>query len=157
MFPPKEQTFVVTLQKQRQNIPWGISVVGGVDQGGPITITKVLPGSPGDKKLKEGDEITKIEDYDARDITHLNVYYLFQKAGTSIKLAIKRKANATKVWSSRAPAAVHQSSNPRSHISDLLPSASIKFAHQNNPSYSNVFKVLNIDDDGDAEQVKNQV
>lgn len=41
MFPPKEQTFVVTLQKQRQNIPWGISVVGGVDQGGPITITKV--------------------------------------------------------------------------------------------------------------------
>lgn len=49
-----------------------------------------MRGSPGDNKLINGDEIRKIGDYDARDITHQNVYNLFQKAGTAINLVIRR-------------------------------------------------------------------
>lgn len=47
-------------------------------------------GSPAQGELMRGDIITKIEDYDSRDIRHADAQSLFKLAGNSIKLVVHR-------------------------------------------------------------------
>lgn len=50
----------------------------------------MTPYSPAEAELVRGDVITKIEDYDARDLTHQDAQRLFMQAIDQIKLVIRR-------------------------------------------------------------------
>uniref|UniRef100_A0A336K3Y5 CSON010098 protein n=1 Tax=Culicoides sonorensis TaxID=179676 RepID=A0A336K3Y5_CULSO len=87
---PKLHEFLVTLYRRDENCPWGIRLVGGSDLNAPLIITKVSLNSPASEELLRGDVITKIESYDARDLTHLDAQKLFKQATTQIKLVVRR-------------------------------------------------------------------
>ncbi|XP_063700357.1 PDZ and LIM domain protein 3 isoform X2 [Culicoides brevitarsis] len=87
---PKLHEFLVTLHRRAENAPWGIRLIGGSDLNAPLIITKVSPNSPAAEELLRGDVITKIEEYDARDLTHQDAQRLFTQAQSQIKLVIRR-------------------------------------------------------------------
>ncbi|XP_058465903.1 uncharacterized protein LOC131439191 isoform X2 [Malaya genurostris] len=51
---------------------------------------QVQVNSPAQKELLRGDIITKIDQYDARDLTHSDAQNLFRNAGGEIKMTIRR-------------------------------------------------------------------
>ncbi|XP_043268327.1 PDZ and LIM domain protein 3 isoform X2 [Venturia canescens] len=79
----KKHTVVVKLRRDR-NRPWGIRIAGGADLGTPIIVTR----SENDA-LQKGDVIKKIDDYDARDVRHVDAQYLLQNS-ESVKLVVER-------------------------------------------------------------------
>ncbi|KAG4077421.1 hypothetical protein HA402_002848 [Bradysia odoriphaga] len=109
---PKLHEFAVLLVRDGKQTPWGIRLVGGSDLDTPLIITKVQLGSPAHGELMRGDIITKICDYDARDLTHLDAQNLFKSAANSIPLVVHRdnKLNAT-----------HNISNGSSRCSSAVP------------------------------------
>ncbi|XP_055382674.1 PDZ and LIM domain protein 4 isoform X2 [Condylostylus longicornis] len=86
---PKLHEFVVILQRDG-NVPWGIRLVGGSDLDTPLIITKVQCGSPAFGEVLRGDIISKIGEYDARDLRHEDAQMLFKTAGNSIRLVVHR-------------------------------------------------------------------
>ncbi|EEB12490.1 conserved hypothetical protein [Pediculus humanus corporis] len=147
MFTSKEQILTVSLQRRNGNVPWGISIVGGSDQDSPLIVSKVLVGSPCEKKLLVGDEIKKIEDYDARDVTHRTALILFNKAQNTIKLVIK---------SPKSYESFPIASNPET---PRIGNFSLSFPQKNEYEsvYFDAYKNFNGSDDNEAEIVKNQV
>nr|XP_029735950.1 PDZ and LIM domain protein 3 isoform X6 [Aedes albopictus] len=87
---PKPHDFLVTLQRSSPQVAWGIRLVGGTDLNAPLIITRVQVNSPAQKELLRGDIITKIDQYDARDLTHNDAQNLFRNAGNQIKITIRR-------------------------------------------------------------------
>ncbi|XP_062544232.1 PDZ and LIM domain protein 7 isoform X3 [Armigeres subalbatus] len=87
---PKPHDFLVTLQRRSPQIAWGIRLVGGTDLNAPLIITRVQVNSPAQKELLRGDIITKIDQYDARDLTHNDAQTLFRNAENQIKITIRR-------------------------------------------------------------------
>ncbi|XP_038116169.1 PDZ and LIM domain protein 7 isoform X5 [Culex quinquefasciatus] len=87
---PKPHDFQVTLVRSSPQIPWGIRVVGGTDLNAPLIVTRVQVNTPAQKELLRGDIITKIDQYDARDLTHHDAQNLFRDAGNEIKVTIRR-------------------------------------------------------------------
>lgn len=55
-----------------------------------MLLKQVQVGSPSQGELYRGDVITKIEDYDSRDLRHDDANYLFKNAGNRIKLVVQR-------------------------------------------------------------------
>lgn len=51
---------------------------------------KVQPDSPAQKELLRGDIITKVEDYDARDLRHEDAQLLFRTQDNKIRLVVRR-------------------------------------------------------------------
>lgn len=47
-------------------------------------------GSPAQGELLRGDVITKIGDYDARDLQHIDAKNLFKSAGNTIQVVVQR-------------------------------------------------------------------
>ena len=82
---------LVTLQRNSPQIPWGFSLVGGADVNTPLIVTKVGFGSPADGVLQRGDIITKVGNYDARDIRHQDAQHLFRNAGSNVKVVVQRE------------------------------------------------------------------
>lgn len=87
---PRPHEFLVTLQRNSPQIPWGIRLVGGTDLNAPLIITRVQVNSPAQKELLRGDIITKIDQYDARDLTHNDAQNFFRNAGQQIKITVRR-------------------------------------------------------------------
>lgn len=56
----------------------------------PFDIEQVQPGSPAHGQLLRGDIITKIQDYDARDIRNIDAQNLFRNADNHIRLVVRR-------------------------------------------------------------------
>lgn len=50
----------------------------------------MYPNSPAEKELLKGDILTKIEDYDARDLRHEDAQLLFRTQDNRIRLVVKR-------------------------------------------------------------------
>lgn len=55
-----------------------------------LFIQQVQLGSPAHGELMRGDIVTKIGDYDARDLTHLDAQNLFRSAVNTIPLVVHR-------------------------------------------------------------------
>jgi len=87
---PKLHQFAVTLQRDGLNTPWGIRLVGGNDLDTPLIITRVQLGTPADGEVLRGDIISKIGEYDARDLSHADAQQLFRTAGNEIHLVVLR-------------------------------------------------------------------
>ncbi|XP_050538006.1 PDZ and LIM domain protein 3 isoform X2 [Daktulosphaira vitifoliae] len=91
MSSKKPSTWTVSLSRNSTTQPWGIRLAGGADLNTPLVITKVYAGTVCDQKLRVGDIIKKVEDYDARDLRHIDAQNLFGNA-EKITLVIQREA-----------------------------------------------------------------
>ncbi|XP_031342895.1 PDZ and LIM domain protein 3-like isoform X4 [Photinus pyralis] len=97
--------FLLTLKRKNPNASWGFSLVGGADVNTPLIVTKVAFGSPSDGVLQRGDIISKVGNYDARDIRHEDAQNLFRNAGDNIRIVVQRDHQArpnTSTGSSRS-------------------------------------------------------
>ncbi|XP_076753277.1 PDZ_signaling and DUF4749 domain-containing protein Zasp66 isoform X2 [Xylocopa sonorina] len=80
----RKQTVIVKLKRSSTGKPWGIRIAGGADLGTPIVVTRSE-----NEALQRGDVIKKIDDYDARDVRHVDAQNLLQKS-ESIRLVVER-------------------------------------------------------------------
>ncbi|XP_011169556.2 PDZ and LIM domain protein 3 isoform X7 [Solenopsis invicta] len=80
----RRHTLIVKLKRSSTGRPWGIRIAGGADLGTPIVVTRSE-----NEALQRGDMIKKIDDYDARDVRHVDAQNLLQNSET-IKLVIER-------------------------------------------------------------------
>ncbi|XP_015124206.1 PDZ and LIM domain protein Zasp isoform X4 [Diachasma alloeum] len=78
-----KQTLVLKLRRH-QGRPWGFRIAGGTDLGTPIIVTH----SENDE-LQKGDVIKKIDEYDSRDVRHVDAQNLLQNS-ESVKLVVER-------------------------------------------------------------------
>ncbi|XP_043472238.1 PDZ and LIM domain protein 3 isoform X6 [Leptopilina heterotoma] len=81
----KRQTLVVKLRRPSRCRPWGISIAGGADLGTPIIVTRSE-----NEDLQKGDVIKKIDEYDVRDLRHIDAQNLL-KNSESVRLVIERQ------------------------------------------------------------------
>ncbi|XP_037780658.1 LIM domain-binding protein 3-like [Penaeus monodon] len=80
----------VTLERDGHDQPWGFRLQGGVDVAMPLSVQRVLVGTPADGVLFKGDVITKISCTDTKGITHQQAADLFNNAGNQIDVYLKR-------------------------------------------------------------------
>ncbi|XP_015178838.1 PREDICTED: PDZ and LIM domain protein 3 isoform X4 [Polistes dominula] len=89
----KKQTLIIKLKRSSTGRPWGIRIAGGADLGSPIVVTRSE-----NEELQRGDVIRKIDDYDGRDVRHVDAQYLLQNS-ERIKLVVERseKSKASRI------------------------------------------------------------
>jgi hypothetical protein len=87
----KTHEVAVSLRRDSPTEQWGFSLVGGADVQTPLIVTRVGFGSPSDGVLQRGDIITKVGNYDARDIRHQDAQTLFKNAGNNIRVVVQRE------------------------------------------------------------------
>ncbi|XP_012274902.1 PDZ and LIM domain protein 3 isoform X2 [Orussus abietinus] len=81
----RKQTLVVKLKRTSRYEPWGISIAGGADLGTPIIVTRSE-----NENLQKGDVIKKIDEYDVRDVRHVDAQNLLQNS-ESVRLIVERQ------------------------------------------------------------------
>ncbi|KAK2154432.1 hypothetical protein LSH36_269g10013 [Paralvinella palmiformis] len=89
---------VLKAQIVRQDLstPWGFVLQGGVDQGSPLKIQSLLPGSPAARiGLKTGDEVTEVGDIQTEGLTYQQVQDLIEKHGDTLILTVERRARGS--------------------------------------------------------------
>ncbi|XP_076270616.1 PDZ_signaling and DUF4749 domain-containing protein Zasp66 isoform X14 [Rhynchophorus ferrugineus] len=113
----KTTGLVCDLHRTSREEPWGFSFTGGAD----FMVTKVSFGSPAQGVLQRGDIITKVGNYDSRDIRHQDAQNLFRNAGNDIRVVVQRESGPrynTSTGSSRnsshySPLSVSPNLSPR--------------------------------------------
>ncbi|XP_041366374.1 PDZ and LIM domain protein 4-like [Gigantopelta aegis] len=83
----------VMLQR-RGHEPWGFRLQGGRDFRMELSVKKIMPGSPAEGQLHQGDVIMSIGQHRAHDLTHMQAQQLIKNAGSSLQLGIQAGANA---------------------------------------------------------------
>ncbi|KAK2585437.1 hypothetical protein KPH14_010103 [Odynerus spinipes] len=86
----RKQTLIIKLKRSSTGRPWGIRIAGGADLASPIVVTRSE-----NEELQRGDVIKKIDDYDARDVRHVDAQNLLQNS-ERIKLVVERAKPARK-------------------------------------------------------------
>ncbi|KAF7269217.1 hypothetical protein GWI33_017679 [Rhynchophorus ferrugineus] len=117
----KHHELLVNLRRSSPDESWGFSLVGGADVKTPLIVTKVSFGSPAQGVLQRGDIITKVGNYDSRDIRHQDAQNLFRNAGNDIRVVVQRESGPrynTSTGSSRnsshySPLSVSPNLSPR--------------------------------------------
>ncbi|XP_065163244.1 PDZ and LIM domain protein 4 isoform X2 [Atheta coriaria] len=87
----KTHELVVTLHRDSPTEQWGFSLVGGSDVNAPLIVTRVGYRSPSEGNLQRGDIISKVGQYDARDIRHQDAQTLFSNAGNTVRVVVQRE------------------------------------------------------------------
>lgn len=80
----------LVLERDGHDQPWGFRLQGGSDLGMPLSIQRVLVGTPAEGALHRGDIITKISCTETKNITHQQAVDLFNSAGNQITVQLKR-------------------------------------------------------------------
>ncbi|XP_019872001.2 PDZ and LIM domain protein 1 isoform X3 [Aethina tumida] len=117
----------LTLRRNSPTEQWGFSLVGGSDVKTPLIVTRVGFGSPVEGTLHRGDIITKVGNYDSRDIRHQDAQNLFKNAGSNIRVVVQREANPrhnTSTASSRTSSAPYSPLSVSPHLSPKGPGMS---------------------------------
>lgn len=91
------------LYRDSLSTPWGFRLYGGKDLSTPLSVQRVLTGTPSDGELQSGDLILQIQGSDAGRLTHLQAQEQIRKAGGSLLLRIVRYGAPI-----RAPRSVQQ-------------------------------------------------
>ncbi|KAK9870491.1 hypothetical protein WA026_008049 [Henosepilachna vigintioctopunctata] len=103
---------------------------------------KVGFGSPADGVLQRGDIISKIGNYDARDIRHQDAQTLFKNSGNNVRIVVQRDVSQkrpTSTGSSRAsshnysPLSVSPHLSPRGGYSNYSPGGSALTPYYSSP------------------------
>ncbi|KAL7296982.1 hypothetical protein TKK_0009418 [Trichogramma kaykai] len=91
----KRHSVTVELKRPGCHVAWGISIAGGSDLGTPLIVTRSE-----NEQLQKGDVIKKIDEYDVRDLRHVDAQTLLQNT-CCVKLAIERSADHNCTFVSR--------------------------------------------------------
>ncbi|XP_044750404.1 PDZ and LIM domain protein Zasp isoform X3 [Coccinella septempunctata] len=138
----KVHEFLVTLRRNSPTEQWGFSLVGGADVQTPLIVTRVGFGSPADGVLQRGDIISKVGNYDARDIRHQDAQNLFKNSGNNIRVVVQRDTSVkhpTSTGSSRtsshnySPLSVSPHLSPRGTSSTYSPGGSALTPYYSSP------------------------
>ncbi|XP_035736779.1 PDZ and LIM domain protein 3-like isoform X9 [Vespa mandarinia] len=106
----RKQTLIIKLKRSSTGRPWGIRIAGGADLGSPIVVTRSE-----NEELQRGDVIKKIDDYDTRDVRHVDAQNLLQKS-ERIKLVVERAKPA------KIPGELPKSPVPPPSFEEYIPS-----------------------------------
>ncbi|XP_031841249.1 PDZ_signaling and DUF4749 domain-containing protein Zasp66 isoform X2 [Nomia melanderi] len=111
----RKQTLIVKLKRSTTGRPWGIRIAGGADLGTPIVVTRSE-----NEALQRGDVIKKIDDYDVRDVRHVDAQKLLQTSD-SIKLVIERseQSSASRINITTSPPIIKPSIGNRAAVTSL--------------------------------------
>ncbi|CAF1267392.1 unnamed protein product [Adineta steineri] len=95
----------VFISKLDNNTAWGFRLQGGFEHGTPLTLTNIIPNSPGDGKIDPGDVLLEIAGHNATCMTHKDALKLIQHCGNALFLTIKKtdhsySSNSTQLRSS---------------------------------------------------------
>ncbi|XP_011498674.1 PREDICTED: PDZ and LIM domain protein 3 isoform X3 [Ceratosolen solmsi marchali] len=115
----KCQTLTVKLRRPSRKVPWGISIAGGSDLDTPLIVTRSE-----NEDLQKGDVIKKIDEYDVRDLRHVDAQNLL-KNSEFVKLAIERMkgAHMTTPVLPKSPIPPPLALEDTDYTSSLLPSS----------------------------------
>ncbi|CAG0913173.1 unnamed protein product [Notodromas monacha] len=58
------------VEKSDAEVPWGIELAGGIDQGQPFTIAKIYPGAWTSQRLEIGDRVLQLQKADLNTLTN---------------------------------------------------------------------------------------
>ncbi|GLV41366.1 Z band alternatively spliced PDZ-motif protein 66 [Carabus blaptoides fortunei] len=111
---------------------------------------KVNFGSPVTNNLQSGDIISKIGNYDARDVRHQDAQNLFKNAGTNIKVVVQRETSnrhntstASSHCSSQTPLSISPNLSPRGPQQSFnSPGGSATYMPTLQPYHTEPFPVL---------------
>jgi len=81
------------LERDGKDQAWGFRLQGGSDVGCPLSILRVVVGSPADSVLKKGDVLTQLGGKDAATLTHQDAVDAFERACNAIAVQVKRDGN----------------------------------------------------------------
>ncbi|XP_017882251.1 PDZ and LIM domain protein Zasp isoform X2 [Ceratina calcarata] len=111
----RKQTVIVKLKRSGTGRPWGIRLAGGADLGTPIVVTRSE-----NEALQRGDVIRKIDDYDARDVRHVDAQNLLQNS-ESIRLVVERSelSNASRINITTSPPIFRSNIGDRAAVTSL--------------------------------------
>ncbi|XP_043254419.1 PDZ and LIM domain protein 3 isoform X3 [Colletes gigas] len=111
----RKQTVIVKLKRSSAGRPWGIRIAGGADLGTPIVVTRSE-----NEALQRGDVIKKIDDYDARDVRHVDAQNLLQTS-ESIRLVIERsdQSSASRINITTSPPIIKPIIGNRAAVASL--------------------------------------
>ncbi|XP_076547595.1 PDZ_signaling and DUF4749 domain-containing protein Zasp66 isoform X2 [Osmia lignaria lignaria] len=111
----RKQTVIVKLKRSSAGKPWGIRIAGGADLGTPIVVTRSE-----NEALQRGDVIKKIDDYDARDVRHVDAQNLLQNS-ESIKLVVERSepSSASRINITTSPPIIKPNFGDRAAVTSL--------------------------------------
>eukprot|EP00094_Tigriopus_californicus_P004500 TCALIF_04336-PA protein Name:"Similar to Pdlim7 PDZ and LIM domain protein 7 (Rattus norvegicus)" AED:0.26 eAED:0.26 QI:376/0.75/1/1/0.25/0.8/5/156/227 len=115
-FGRRPSVFLVEIDRDGLNAPWGFRLKGGIDvEGGtPLEVIKISIGSAADGILHVGDRIVQIEHHNATKLAHFDAQNIIKHSGTNLKLGISRPGFS-------APGAAPFSSLPAVKPSYTLP------------------------------------
>ncbi|XP_063975218.1 PDZ and LIM domain protein Zasp isoform X2 [Diachasmimorpha longicaudata] len=91
-----KQTLVLKLRRH-QGRPWGFRIAGGTDLGTPIIVTHSE-----NEELQKGDVIKKIDEYDSRDVRHVDAQNLLQNS-QSVTLVVERPKSSQPKFLPKSP------------------------------------------------------
>lgn len=109
----------ITLERDGHDQPWGFRLQGGVDVGLPLSVLRVLVGTPAEVVLKKGDVISKIGNTGTHNLSHQQAVDLFNCAGNQLNVTLKRAGPGGVVATSSQPS-----------VSSLQASAAIRQQQQ---------------------------
>ncbi|XP_076281643.1 PDZ_signaling and DUF4749 domain-containing protein Zasp66 isoform X2 [Lasioglossum baleicum] len=111
----RKQTLIVKLKRANTGKPWGIRIAGGADLGTPIVVTRSE-----NEALQRGDVIKKIDEYDVRDVRHVDAQKLLQTS-ESIKLVVERSepSSAPRINITTSPPIIKPSIGNRAAVTSL--------------------------------------
>ncbi|XP_033193433.1 PDZ and LIM domain protein 3 isoform X6 [Bombus vosnesenskii] len=111
----RKQTVIVKLKRSSTGKPWGIRIAGGADLGTPIVVTRSE-----NETLQRGDVIKKIDDYDTRDVRHVDAQNLLQNS-ESIRLVVERSepSNASRINITTSSPIIQLNTGDRAAVTSL--------------------------------------
>ncbi|XP_017765401.1 PREDICTED: PDZ and LIM domain protein 3 isoform X2 [Eufriesea mexicana] len=125
----RKQTVIVKLKRCSTGKPWGIRIAGGADLGTPIVITRSE-----NETLQRGDVIKKIDDYDARDVRHVDAQNLLQNS-ESIRLVVERSepSNAPRIDITTSSPIIESNTGDRAAVTSLAKQPKVPSALPKSP------------------------
>jgi len=101
----------LSLERDGHDQPWGFRLQGGSDVGLPLTVIRVLVGSPADNVLRRGDLLAKVGGQNTGPMTHQQAVDAFERPGNVLKLTVRRNGNNNNVSGSPAASIKAQVAN----------------------------------------------
>ncbi|CAL4120850.1 unnamed protein product, partial [Meganyctiphanes norvegica] len=80
----------LVLERDGHDQPWGFRLQGGADVGLPLSVQRVLVGTPSEGTFFKGDVIQKVSYTDTKGLSHQQAADLFNNAGNQIHVYVKR-------------------------------------------------------------------
>jgi len=112
----------LVLERDGQETAWGFRLQGGKDVGLPLSVLRVVVGSPAEGVLVKGDVIVKVGATSAASLSHQQAVDMFEHAGNRVAIEVKRDGSSV---ASTAPLALQQVAPQLSAAADTIQSPQV--------------------------------